>query len=77
MDNILRTDSVEFEFPEFKIVYEDGVWRASHLYEDEGDDQILEDKKNSIEFTEDVEIFGDVFILTLEHFNELKKTVGV
>lgn len=73
---ITSSEAVEFEFQEeeFSIIYEDGVWFAKSLDEEE-DQLIIQDKKSSIINNEDIELFNG-FILTVEHFQKLKNITG-
>lgn len=79
MDLISNTEALEFSFPEYElnVIFEEGIWRISPIYEDQDlDDLILEDKKNNIIFAEDVEVFGNGFIITVDQFKKFKEIAG-
>lgn len=79
MPEIIYSDIIEFEFPneDFIIYNEEGVWKAKAGDENAFDEEIIiEDKGQNIVMTEEIELFGS-FLLSLDHFNELKKIAGV
>lgn len=76
--DIINSESIEFEFTEedFNIIFEEDKWFAKHNDEETFEDLIiLEDKKSSIFFKEDTELFNG-FILTVEHFLKFKDIIN-
>ena len=69
---IIELDTFEFNFPTFKIIFENNTWVVEHN-DPEIDDILVIEENNLIE-NRKMELF-DNYVLTLEVFNSLKEIV--
>lgn len=75
---IINKEIITFEFqPEdFNVVFDEGVWYCESNDPELDEKIIIEDVKSSIFFSDDsIELFCN-YILTKDHFNEMKLIIG-
>lgn len=70
------SDAVEFDYGNFVIKFDGGIWYASHWDEDAFDEDIvIHSPQHGIEFSEgEIDLFGE-HTLSLEEFGRLQQAV--